>query len=134
MAYKVLINNDSKQSMILITHEKPHFFKLYIIMSICIAVAFTQSVYIYTVSESVGSQGLALTICITVNTTKRSFNVSLTPVSGSAEGKISCTSSSHLACIGNYIIFINNYVMILLCKYQYMLLYLIKERKIILTK
>ena len=76
-------------------------------MSIRIAVAFTQSVY--TVSESVGSQGLALTICITVNTTKRSFNVYLTPVSGSAEGKISCTSSSHLACIGNYIIFINNY-------------------------
>lgn len=46
---------------------------------------FDQSVY--HVREEVGSENLALYVCLTANSTDRPFRVTLTPVSGTAIGK-----------------------------------------------
>ena len=50
-----------------------------------VTVRFTQE--IYTVSEAVASQNLALYVCVFASTVERNFSVTLYPVSGTAAGR-----------------------------------------------
>lgn len=49
-----------------------------------VTVRFAQETY--TVSEAVGSQNLALYVCVIASTVERNFSVTLFPISGTALG------------------------------------------------
>ena len=57
---------------------------IYRFLPVSVTVRFAQE--IYTVSEAVGSQNLALYVCVTASTVERSFSVTLQLTSGTAVG------------------------------------------------